>query len=113
MLTHELPAAKNRMLADKAPCRAGCQLNSLVRREEAATVTAPTNRCDRRRCDGCGSFEVLRVDTLSITTQSGNEKMVATLVGNYAERCINHGRKFYEKIGKIEGHAGMKVFLYF
>ena len=35
------------------------------------------------------------------------------MAGNYVEAGRNHGRKFYQKIEKIEGHNGLKVLLYF
>lgn len=38
---------------------------------------------------------------------------IDTLVGDYAERGENHGKKCYEKLQKIPGHEEMKVFLYY
>ena len=36
-----------------------------------------------------------------------------TLLGTYAEKGINHGKKYYHKIERIEGFEDLKVFLYF
>ena len=77
----------------------------------AGTLTpearAAKRRLWRREYISCDAADV------TVTTLNGNDAVVNTLVGNYREICKNHGRKFYEKIEEIEGHDGLKVFLYF
>lgn len=52
---------------------------------------------------------------LTVSTQSNrkDEIGIQTLLGDYAEKGVNHGRKYYQKIQVIPGHAEIKVFLYF
>ena len=42
------------------------------------------------------------VADLIVSTQSSNDSILNTLVGQYLERGINHGKKFYQKIEKFE-----------
>ena len=48
---------------------------------------------------------------MTVATESSNDEILTTLVGNYMEAGRNHGRKFYQKIEEIEGHDSLKVFL--
>jgi len=49
-----------------------------------------------------------------VSTKSKNDEIgIQTLVGDYGEKGMNHGRKFYQKIQKISGHEGVRVFMYY
>lgn len=51
---------------------------------------------------------------LSVTTQSkSNDVGITTLLGDYAEAGMNHGRKYFKKLQKIKGHEDISVFLYY
>lgn len=51
---------------------------------------------------------------LSVTTQSkSNDIGITTLIGDYTEAGMNHGRKYFKKIQKIKGHEDISVFLYY
>jgi hypothetical protein len=51
---------------------------------------------------------------LTVSTNSKkNELGVQTLVGDYTEVGMNHGKKYYKKLQTIPGHAEVKVFLYY
>jgi len=51
---------------------------------------------------------------LSVSTQSKKAEIgIQTLLGDYVERGTNHGKKYYQKVQKIEGHEDIKVFLYY
>jgi len=50
----------------------------------------------------------------SVTSQSKTDDIgIATLVGDYAARGNNHGKKYFQKLQKIPGHEEIKVFLYY
>jgi len=50
----------------------------------------------------------------SVTSQSKTDDIgIQTLVGDYADRGANHGKRFYQKLQKIPGHEEIKVFLYY
>jgi len=54
------------------------------------------------------------VAALNVSTQSKKAEVgIQTLLGKYAEKGMNHGRKYYQKMDKIPGHDGIKVFLYY
>ena len=114
------------MMADGADAPAGYVSHQI--RE----IRAAKRRLIRRQCLCCdsdgssvseataGAFtpfdarsDLLFVADVTVTTQSSNDAILTTLVGNYMEAGRNHGRKFYQKIEEIEGHDGLKVFLYF
>merc|ERR1712187_377816 len=42
-----------------------------------------------------------------------NDVVTTTLVGTYAEKGTNHGKKCFQKIEKIPGHEHVKVWLYY
>jgi len=48
-----------------------------------------------------------------ISNRRQNEVVVKTLVGHYAEKGSNHGRKYYQKTERIPGHEDVDVFLYY
>jgi len=49
-----------------------------------------------------------------VSTKSDNDEIgIQTLLGDYGEQGMNHGRKFYQKIQKISGHEGVRVFMYY
>jgi len=51
---------------------------------------------------------------LAVTSHSKkNEIGINTLIGDYAEKGANHGRKYYQKIQVIPGHEDIKVYLYY
>jgi len=52
----------------------------------------------------------------TVSTKSktrGDEIGIQTLVGDYAEKGTNHGKKVYQKIQDIPGHQDIDVLLYF
>lgn len=50
----------------------------------------------------------------SVTSQSKTDDIgIQTLVGDYADKGVNHGKRYYQKLQKIPGHEDIKVFLYF
>eukprot|EP00931_Biecheleriopsis_adriatica_P033416 TRINITY_DN193_c0_g1_i5.p1 TRINITY_DN193_c0_g1~~TRINITY_DN193_c0_g1_i5.p1 ORF type:complete len:2073 (-),score=714.85 TRINITY_DN193_c0_g1_i5:36-6125(-) len=50
----------------------------------------------------------------TVTSQSKSGDIgIQTLVGDYADKGINHGKRFYQKVQKIPGHEDIKVFLYY
>jgi len=50
----------------------------------------------------------------TVTSQSKTDDIgIQTLVGDYADKGANHGKRFYQKLQKIPGHEDIKVFLYF
>lgn len=58
--------------------------------------------------------KAVEVPKLTVTTQSHrkDEIGIQTLLGDYTEIGVNHGRKYYQKMQAIPGHAEIKVFLY-
>jgi len=51
---------------------------------------------------------------LTVSTQSKRDEIgIQTLVGDYADKGTNHGRRYYQKMQKIPGHEDIKVFLYY
>lgn len=42
-----------------------------------------------------------------------NEIGIQTLVGDYADKGANHGKRYYQKVQTIKGHEDVKVFLYY
>ncbi|CAK0797577.1 unnamed protein product, partial [Prorocentrum cordatum] len=56
-----------------------------------------------------------RIDAaFTVSTQSKKDEIgIQTLVGDYAEKGTNHGRKYYKKVQKIAGHEDVNVFLYY
>eukprot|EP00927_Polykrikos_kofoidii_P065794 TRINITY_DN61510_c0_g1_i1.p1 TRINITY_DN61510_c0_g1~~TRINITY_DN61510_c0_g1_i1.p1 ORF type:complete len:2086 (-),score=507.96 TRINITY_DN61510_c0_g1_i1:169-6426(-) len=42
-----------------------------------------------------------------------NDTMAATLVGDYEQMAMNHGKKVYKKIQQIGGHEDIDVYLYY
>jgi len=51
---------------------------------------------------------------LSVTTQSKSTDVgITTLLGDYTEAGMNHGRKYFKKAQKIKGHEDVSVFLYY
>eukprot|EP00931_Biecheleriopsis_adriatica_P106256 TRINITY_DN8073_c0_g1_i4.p1 TRINITY_DN8073_c0_g1~~TRINITY_DN8073_c0_g1_i4.p1 ORF type:complete len:2013 (-),score=680.48 TRINITY_DN8073_c0_g1_i4:65-6103(-) len=51
----------------------------------------------------------LRVYTMAEEDDIG----IQTLVGEYSEKGINHGRPFYQKANEIPGHEDVQVFVYY
>jgi len=50
----------------------------------------------------------------TVTSQQKTDDIgIQTLVGDYADKGENHGKRFYQKIQKIPGHEDIKVFLYY
>ncbi|CAE8721864.1 unnamed protein product [Polarella glacialis] len=50
----------------------------------------------------------------TVTSSSKKDDIgIQTLVGDYADRGANHGKRFYQKVQKIPGHEDIKVFLYY
>mmetsp|Transcript_12353 Transcript_12353/g.33866 ORF Transcript_12353/g.33866 Transcript_12353/m.33866 type:complete len:1994 (-) Transcript_12353:112-6093(-) len=47
------------------------------------------------------------------STAERDEIGIRTLVGEYSEGGVNHGRKYYQKTQKIPGHEDINVFLYY
>ena len=51
---------------------------------------------------------------LTVSSQSKRQDVgIRTLIGDYAERGENHGRKYFQKLQAIPGHEEIKVFLYY
>eukprot|EP00927_Polykrikos_kofoidii_P022008 TRINITY_DN20667_c0_g1_i1.p1 TRINITY_DN20667_c0_g1~~TRINITY_DN20667_c0_g1_i1.p1 ORF type:complete len:2068 (-),score=493.97 TRINITY_DN20667_c0_g1_i1:213-6416(-) len=49
-----------------------------------------------------------------VSTASAKDEIgIQTLVGDYAERGLNHERKYFQKVQKIPGHEHIQVFLYY
>eukprot|EP00930_Biecheleria_cincta_P057710 TRINITY_DN4359_c0_g3_i1.p1 TRINITY_DN4359_c0_g3~~TRINITY_DN4359_c0_g3_i1.p1 ORF type:complete len:1928 (+),score=567.13 TRINITY_DN4359_c0_g3_i1:69-5852(+) len=49
-----------------------------------------------------------------VTSESqSNEIGIQTLVGDYADKGANHGKRYYQKVQAIKGHEDIKVFLYY
>ncbi|CAE8721865.1 unnamed protein product, partial [Polarella glacialis] len=58
-----------------------------------------------------GSKEIPK---FTVTSSSKKDDIgIQTLVGDYADRGANHGKRFYQKVQKIPGHEDIKVFLYY
>ncbi|CAK0871626.1 unnamed protein product, partial [Prorocentrum cordatum] len=52
--------------------------------------------------------------SFTVSTQSKKDEIgIQTLVGDYADKGTNHGRRYYQKNQKIAGHEDVKVFLYY
>lgn len=50
----------------------------------------------------------------TVSTQSkSNDVGIMTLLGDYTEAGMNHGRKYFKKMQKIKGHEDISVFLYY
>jgi len=50
----------------------------------------------------------------TVSTKSESDEIgIMTLVGDYSEAGMNHGKKYYQKIQDILGHKDVKVFMYY
>eukprot|EP00930_Biecheleria_cincta_P032600 TRINITY_DN22604_c0_g1_i1.p1 TRINITY_DN22604_c0_g1~~TRINITY_DN22604_c0_g1_i1.p1 ORF type:complete len:2058 (+),score=625.53 TRINITY_DN22604_c0_g1_i1:78-6176(+) len=51
---------------------------------------------------------------LRVYTKTEEDEIgIQTLVGDYTEMGVNHGRPFYEKVSKLPGHEEVEVFVYY
>jgi len=51
---------------------------------------------------------------LTVSTQAKRDEIaIRTLVGDYSEVGTYRGRRYFQKLQKIPGHEGIKVFLYY
>eukprot|EP00931_Biecheleriopsis_adriatica_P115047 TRINITY_DN90894_c0_g1_i1.p1 TRINITY_DN90894_c0_g1~~TRINITY_DN90894_c0_g1_i1.p1 ORF type:complete len:2039 (+),score=681.28 TRINITY_DN90894_c0_g1_i1:31-6147(+) len=92
------PAARPPSPAGRPPAVAAQQAAAAqkVQQAQAATQAAPADH------------------KYVVSTQSKQDDIgIQTLLGKYAEKGTNHGKKYYQKIDVIPGHEEVKVFMYF
>jgi len=79
----------------------------------ARTAVQPTSRPSTAPA-GSSSGSTASLPKITVSTQlKGDDIGIQTLLGDYADKGANHGKRFYQKIQKISGHEDTKVFLYY
>eukprot|EP00930_Biecheleria_cincta_P057709 TRINITY_DN4359_c0_g2_i1.p1 TRINITY_DN4359_c0_g2~~TRINITY_DN4359_c0_g2_i1.p1 ORF type:complete len:2005 (+),score=603.41 TRINITY_DN4359_c0_g2_i1:55-6069(+) len=79
----------------------------------ARPVVQPSSRPSSAPA-GSSSGSTASLPKITVSTQIKSDDIgIQTLLGDYADKGANHGKRFYQKIQKISGHEDTKVFLYY
>eukprot|EP00927_Polykrikos_kofoidii_P031606 TRINITY_DN27151_c0_g1_i1.p1 TRINITY_DN27151_c0_g1~~TRINITY_DN27151_c0_g1_i1.p1 ORF type:complete len:2139 (+),score=568.46 TRINITY_DN27151_c0_g1_i1:1-6417(+) len=93
------PASASRPASATTPSGGGCSVNASTSGVSGATVSASASKPG---------------PTLKVSSQTRtNDVVITTLSGDYADRGLNHGRRYFQKMQKIAGHEEVSVFLYY
>eukprot|EP00929_Paragymnodinium_shiwhaense_P078674 TRINITY_DN407_c0_g4_i1.p1 TRINITY_DN407_c0_g4~~TRINITY_DN407_c0_g4_i1.p1 ORF type:complete len:2118 (+),score=935.15 TRINITY_DN407_c0_g4_i1:97-6450(+) len=81
-----------------------------VKREASPSATPPVGLAKKLNTGGGRAQDI----ALRVSSNAKNDEIgISTLVGDYKEQGLNHGRKYYQKVQMIPGHEKIKVYLYY